>query len=329
MTAGRYACAIEVLQRIQLKLQDCRFTVRIKTLLKAGKRVSVPLLTLAAVGYAVSVLVAHQSDFLASLRQVRLDKVTLAALAFLASTWLIALAWIKLIKGLESDVKPTVGLWRLHARSWLARYIPGKVIAPITRIQGGCRLGYSMGPLLQSVVYESLAQIPTAVLVGSVLVMLSGFQEGAIQWLLNVIVLASVVTLIVLTLSPSILMRLLPKRTRYDIPRRIIIRAVMLHIGANMLGGLGVTVLIPDLNSLPEAFYVMGAVNLSGVVAIALSITPAGIGIREGILTALLAPVLGAGAGLSVAILARALRIITDVIFGGLCYVLDRHGEGA
>jgi uncharacterized membrane protein YbhN (UPF0104 family) len=306
-----------------------RFSASAPTLMKVGKRVLLPLLTVTALGYAFSVLLAHGAEFVTALQQIRLDKVGLAALAFLASTSFIALAWIKLIKGMESDVKPKLSLWRVHACSWLARYLPGKIIAPMARIQGGYQLGYSMGTLLRSSVYENVAQIPTALLIGSLLVMASGSQQGAIQWIFNIALIVSVVMLAALILVPSIPRHLLPKWARSDMPTSVIVQAIVLYSAASMLGGAGVIMLIHDVNSLAVTFYVMGAVILSGVVGIAFSITPAGIGVRESILTAFLAPVLGAGAALSVAIVARVLRIVTDFIFCGLCYVLDKHDHHA
>jgi hypothetical protein len=277
-----------------------------------------------AIGYSGRVLVNHWREFIEAAQQISVNACGFAAAMFTIATILLALGWMVLLKGLSMNTLLSQrGLWYVFARSWIARYVPGKVMSPIIRVAGGQKLGYPMPLLVKSLGYETALQLTTGVTTGTLLVLLSGrwlFDLTAVLYggLLGATVLGGVLATR-LGMGVSTL-----RRSPRSVSRNTTLYVIGLLIGANILGGGGVAILAPNISEVSDLLYVMGVANLAGIVGIMAVFTPAGLGVREGVLAALQTPVIGAPAGLSVAILSRVLRIVTDLLFLGVCFLLDR-----
>ena len=116
-------------------------------------------------GYLGYVVVVHWSRFVHEARQVSALALALAALCFLGSTSVFALAWVRLVAGLSRQRAARPGLWQAFGVSWLVRYLPGKVFGPLSRVHRARQLGYSVRLLTGSIAYEFLLGLPaTAVL---------------------------------------------------------------------------------------------------------------------------------------------------------------------
>jgi hypothetical protein len=177
--------------------------------------------------------------------------------------------------------------------------------------------------LVGSLGYEAVLQILVGIACGSLLMLVSGLYAASLELALKGALLGALAVLAIVIGAPPALLQALRWRRVY-LPRRTALIVIGLHLGTSLLGGTGVALLAPGVSHLGDVLYVMGAVNLAGVLGVVSAVTPAGIGVREGILTAFLAPVIGAPAGLSVAVLSRVLRILADLLFSGTCYIFDR-----
>lgn len=291
--------------------------------LQAVSRWCGPVIAVVAIGYVSRVLLLHWTEFTVAVAEASVAALGLAAGTFLASTALLGFAWISLVSGLGGEKQLRLGLWKVYARSWLARYVPGKVVGSLTRVHGAQQLGYPVPLVVASLMYEVALRLPVGMACGAFLLLMSGWVPAGLEVVLKLGLLVAVVALGVTLSIPLPRLRILHDHG-LQLSRRITVTVISLFLAANLLGSLGVAVLVPRAAGGTGMLYVMGAGSLSTLVGAVSALAPAGIGVREGILTALLTPMIGAPAGLSVAVLSRILRIVTDLLFFGTCYVFDR-----
>jgi uncharacterized membrane protein YbhN (UPF0104 family) len=280
-------------------------------------------LAFVAVGYAGRVLIVHWSEFTQATEEISIGACGIALTMFVGATTLFALGWIKLLRSFHYKEAATHGLWWVFAQSWIARYVPGKVAAPVSRVNGGQKLGYPVPLLVRSLGYETTLQITTTGIVGSLLILLSGRWPDDLTVVLSVGVLGALILggVFIISWRTDSSAR---EEQKPRVSQGTVLVVIGLSIGAALLGGLGVATLVPGISGLAGLLYIMGAANFAGTLSTVAILSPAGLGVREGILTALLAPMIGAPAGLSVAVLSRVLRIVADLFFGGICFLLDR-----
>lgn len=97
-------------------------------------------------------------------------------------------------------------------------------------------------------------------------------------------------------------------------------QAALLILGYALVcgaGGLGFDLLVGSIAPLParELCAVVGGVNVATVVGIVALIFPAGLGVREAVLLAILRPAFGTPAIAWAAVAYRVLTLLTDLVF--------------
>jgi len=296
---------------------------RAREVLRIARRFLAPILTAVAVGYVAWIVVSDSEEFIRAVKATSPMDIGLAALAFIGSNSLLALQWVKLLEGLDPEVKRRSGLWCVYGQSWLARYVPGRIAGPMTLVVGAQHLGYPPRLLVVSLGYQAALQVPTSVAFGALLMLIFHQAASRIFLLLKLALLTALIILGVVIAAP----RLLPwvfQNPPSRLPMRTTMAVISLQMCANSLGGLAVAILASRASGLDAMLYIAAAEIISAVFGTLLAIAPAGIGVREGLLTFLLSSEIGSTAGLSVAVLSRVLRILSDVAFSGTCFLLDR-----
>ena len=91
--------------------------------------------------------------------------------------------------------------------------------------------------------------------------------------------------------------------------------------------GMGAVVLAHGLGSPVPATQVIGALALSWAAGVLVVIVPAGAGVREGVLIALLAPAMGSGSALTVALLSRLTVTLADGAFAAVGFLVARRAR--
>lgn len=250
-----------------------------------------------------------------------------AALATLVKT-LYPLVWRTLLRGMNVPVEQSAELYRIYAASWLGRYTPGKAAMIGARALYAERLGARKSQALVSFAVEQAAQIGVGAAGGLLLISFAGVADLPDSILIGA-TCATFACLIGLT--PPILHRLI------DLAYRVfgrapldafpsgsaVLRAVALHIliqagfGAYTMlvagGVLGAGELSPALLIYIWASFVLALVGGMFVV-----IAPAGLGAREAIQLALLAPALAPEQAALLVLAHRVIEFATDCAFFGL-----------
>ena len=214
--------------------------------------------------------------------------------------------------------------------SLLARYVPGKVWSHGVRLALARRAGISLVGVTGAVGWEILLSLAGASVVA--LVALAGAPIGdrvraatAIVAALTAFAIAAAV--VVSARQDSPLVRRLGLRTA-ERPWTLLAWIGAAHLVAWLVYGFahwaiarGVVPVRPDILPL-----VTGAIALAWIGGYVAVFTPAGLGVREGLLALLLGPVLGAGPVVVMAAAARLLAIALEtVLLAGWLWWRTRH----
>lgn len=246
----------------------------------------------------------------------------LASVLYGSTVALSALAWKRLLAGMS--VRGSFRqLSAIMFSTQIGKYLPGNVGQIIGRTALAIRQGVPASAVAISVVYEILLLLVTGVLVAIAAAALSqqGLallreQRGALAGaaLLSIALLAAIP--LAARLVPPLIARM-AKRTgtadpRLLLPRGQMIAAMLLYAGAYLVIGASAAVLAVALA--PDArldfALLTAAFAIAWVVGFVTPGAPAGIGVREALLTFMLAPSMGMTAA---TVLILALRIATTL----------------
>ena len=278
----------------------------------------------------------RQRDAFAALLSMNGETTT----AFVVSGILFALiypltGWVsaRILSDLDAPVRPRTLIGVLCV-SQLARYVPGNVGQHLAR---GALLS-ARGVRTSAIVVSLSIEIVLALLAALVLAGLAlafGFAENVSKWNWRVaalVVAACFGLTVLLVWSDKILPRRLADKLPVDSLRNVswrtyatcvivyLLNYVLVGSGLALLGG---TIGVPL--SLPLAIGAFAVAWMAGFLAPGL---PAGIGVREAVLVAILAPTCGAGASVVVATLHRLSTVFGDLVAALLGVQLLRGHEG-
>ena len=260
-----------------------------------------------------------------------------------------ALLWVRLVGHLnrEAAAPETAPLLRAFARSWLARYLPGKVWVYGARV---VHTDASVTPrriVANSLVDEFALIVGTATALGVGLWTWS--LAGPVAGLPVLLVGLAAVVLAVSRLDQlthvalSFLGGRLPRRWKeagQELRRAgedpgLGLRATVLFTGGYLVnifvGGLAFVLVVASLGDIgwDDVPLLVGGFVLAAVVGIVAVFAPAGLGVREVVLVGFLSPVVASPVAASVAVLIRVLMVLTDVLFVGLVEVATAFSQRA
>lgn len=302
---------------------------RILATLRIGMAVVVVVFVVVAVGRNWGEVSGH-------LARIGPGAIALSALIGAVAPILTGLGWRALLQDLGSPihVAPASGIFLVGQ---LGKYLPGSVWSVLAQAEMGAKLGV---PRRRSAV-AGLITVGLAVLVAlllglpSVPLLLRRGGGSTIGWTMLVSV-----PLLVVVFSPQVLnwgirrgLRLLHREPlEHELSARAVLVCGLLFIGAWISSGLMVLVLVQAVggtsaSGLHLAQIVVSGFALASAVAMFSVIVPAGVGIREGVLVLLLAPIMPTAAATAVVVLSRFLTIALDVVFAllGWLYARSHH----
>src|SRR5262245_20900123 len=276
------------------------------------------------VGVAVSLgavaVVTRWDQFSASLHQLDLGPLLLSLLAAIGGSAVSMMVWRSLLTDLGTPV-PVRPVARVFFVGQLGKYVPGAIWPLVAQMELGRSLGLARRRSAAAFVLTMLVVFASALFVAAAALPLLGDSAPGYRWLL---LLAPVIAVL---LYPRITNRLLGlafrllRREPLDQPLtgRGLVRAFGWSLVAWVLFGLHIGILVVDLGApaqraLPVAF---GAFAIAWCAGPIIMIAPAGAGIRELALVALLAPVLSPAAALVVALTSRLFLTIADLLLAG------------
>ncbi len=267
----------------------------------------------------------------------RLDPGLLAtSFAFAAAWYLIRpLGWARLIRGFGHQV-PYWEIFRIYRKSELSRYVPGGVWQFASRVYLTRRHGVDApaclaATMLDMVLAALAAMVPGAWLAGSAAVALDDWQKGAIL-VLPLLASGIVYPRALNAWAEPLARRLKQPYRRLEIGTRQILSIWALYVATWTLLAFAMAffarALLPDIGGDRLAF-VAGCYALAWLAALLTMVSPAGMGIREGVLGLLLGQAVGVGTALTLAVAMRLWIVLMELVWFGVGLAMPRRPGGA
>jgi uncharacterized membrane protein YbhN (UPF0104 family) len=256
-----------------------------------------------------------------------------ALAAAMASAGCMMLAWRRLLADLGSQLSVPVAA-RVTFIAQLGKYVPGAIWSSAAQVELGHDYGVPRSRGAASVIIWIAGLVAVGLLIAAVCLPLAhpAIAPRYLPFLAAIPVIA-------ICLAPPILHRLLnfalkiirQERLSEQIRWRGLGGALAWTLIGWLLLGIQIWLLLSDVanDGVHSLVIALGAYALACSLAVLLVVFPGGIGAREIILVAALAPVLPHGAALAVALLARVITTVSDLAWGGVALVLARYGQSA
>lgn len=289
------------------------------------------LLVLACFGFLGKTLAANPAQTWAGLRQLRPAPVVIGLACVWGGHYLThAVLWFLITRraGMRLTWPAAVRMW---SDSLLGRYLPGRVWGLAVRVEGCRRAGESIGRASRALLMEAVITVASAG--GISLLVLLRFDPGPG----TVAALCGVLVLVALALSrPGVIswaLRSLAKwkgtpATSVEDPAPAHLWDLwLLSMAGYGLSGIGFFLFLRGvtplaLTSLP---YAAGALFFAGLAGMLAIFVPSGLGVREGILTVLLLPLLPSPLAALAALLSRPWMIVAEVLWYACARLLWRE----
>lgn len=243
--------------------------------------------------------------------------------------------WFTLLRNLGAKdlKKSTRQLAYVYAKSWLGRYIPGTAPWILGKIYFASKHGISKSKLAVSSLLEGALQI-SVVMAVAFAILLFDTRLDIINATIKLLMIGVLVVCIVSIWPPifnrliSLAYKLLRKKkiAAEDLAsNKTIVQGALLYIIGALLSGTALffiaKAVYPPLEY-TNVLYVIGVSNLAGAVGMLAIFAPSGIGVREGILLALLSIIMPTELALIVTVTSRLWDVTMDGIFFGSTKIL-------
>ena len=266
-----------------------------------------------------------------ALSRLRWYSIAGALAAAMGSAGCMMLAWRRLLADLGSKLPAPVAA-RVTFMAQLGKYVPGAVWSFAAHVELSHDYEVPRRRSAASIIIGLAVAVATGLLIAAAILPLAS-PAAARKYLLFL----AVVPLIAVCLAPPILDRLLgfalkilrQEPLEHPVSWRGLALAVAWTVAGWLLLGLQVWLLLADMakDGVHSVLISVGAYALACSLALLLLVFPGGIGAREVILVAALAPVLPHGAALAVALVARLVTTLSDLAWGGIAVALGRSAR--
>lgn len=242
-------------------------------------------------------------------------------------------SWYALLRGLGVTVgrRDATSLFFV---SQLGKYLPGSVWPVLAQMRFGSRWGIPRRVMFAANMLLIAAIVATGVTVGGLLLPWSSPGGLARYWWL-LLLLGPLVVVLHPRLLPTLLDEVLERVGREPTQVRLTGRGLAASIGwavAAWVGYGGHVLVLAGAYGTPDVAEVAaatGGIALGWAAGIAFIPVPAGAGVRDGVLTLTLAPLLGAAPALAVALASRVVILVVDVLLAAAGTVRDRMAAGS
>jgi hypothetical protein len=259
-------------------------------------------------------------------------KVWLAVLSTLplaVGVFLQAWGWVRLVRRMSGAPVSLLKGCRLYFDSQLARYAPGKVGLPLVRMEGAARLGVGSPLVGSSILIETLCWTAVGALSSMLVLAGSGRQKAAMFALLG----RYAVPLSIL-FGLGLLSLLVVDRRHFP---AFAVRALRLD-GTGPLLPVDLPIILAGhwatwaihgylisraVGASPEdAAAAVAAFLVAPLAGFMMVAAPAGLGMREALLSLALAPTVGTGGALATAVLSRMCTLVAEVLCWGAMHAV-------
>lgn len=244
----------------------------------------------------------------------------LSIIPLFVGSFIQGFGWIALVDRMSGRRVPAGPSLSLYLDSQLARYTPGKVGLPLVRMAGADRIDVPAARIGSSIGVEMLSWLSVGSLVGFGLLFSTGHLAPGVAKVLGrwspPLIAASLAGVLVLLLVdqrryPRFVRRIVgAKGTGALVPVRLPLVHVLYWSTWAVHGYLASRAIGADPQAALASMGLYVLAPMGGFIALA---APAGVGVREAILSVGLAPSSGSAAALSAAAISRAASLIGDI----------------
>ncbi len=300
---------------------------------RAAKKLALPLLLLALAVVAVVGLAGRRDELSDAVGQLSGPSVALALLFGFIGVGFMLMSWAVAVKDAGAEL-PLRDLARIYCVGQVGKYLPGSVWPVVTQARLASRRGASPSRVASGSLLNLAITVAVVLAFGGALLPFSGDQAARQLWWAPVLAVPMVGVL-----HPAVLNRLLAlagkvlKRDQLEIA--FTTGGVLRSAGWALLGSIAFGAHIFAMAHALGASGVRGLVlatcgyALASGVGVLVILAPAGAGVREAVLTAVLAPVLSLEAAVVIALASRALFIGIDLGLGAAQVWGLRHWKAA
>lgn len=289
------------------------------------RRVISWVLLLAFVGGATAAGVGARHDLASAWGEVGAARMLASGLVACAGMLLIGAVWMVLQRalGLRAPARDALSVFFLGQ---LGKYVPGAVWPVVAQMEFGRHWQLPRRSMVAGYALTMVLLMATGLVVGLPLLALSDAAGSVPDWLALV-----AVPLVVACAWPAPFLRGLDSvASRFGrtplglaVPGRAVALASLLSVLAWLLLGLHVHLLVPGASDGMSPAVAVGALTVAWVAGLLVIPAPAGAGIRDGLLFAILAGAVPTTAALAVVLTSRVLLLGVDVVLGGLALALN------
>ena len=252
-----------------------------------------------------------------------------SSITYALASLLIAVAWQRLLTLLGEKKASFKTCFPVYAHSQIAKYIPGNIVHIAGRHAMGRTTGLSNASLVAAALYEMIGLVTCAGLIKISI----NFSSLTV---FDPPVSITIFVVVILILSPISFMmiksRLMPPQSQVKSSSIQVLSGILgvtilytlffLLAGISLLGlvyGIHITV------DITKAFQMLSIFSVSWLAGFLTPGAPAGIGVREAVMIALMEGIIGKSNSVIISILFRLVTIAGDVILFFMPFFLFRH----
>jgi uncharacterized membrane protein YbhN (UPF0104 family) len=264
----------------------------------------------------------------------------LAALLCIVATYLVpTYGWMITINSLSSAGRLSFSqsIAVVNASS-LTKYIPGKIWSYALQMYWLSAAGFAKSLVVYVNAINLFISLVTSLMVGLAFLLPSG-DRFPLSLTVGALVALVAIDVVALKFHDASLRWLIALYNRFskrkleyfDIPTRLVVELHLLHLFAAVAFGLAAYFVCLGIGysvRLREAPLLMASLLLSDTIAFAALIVPGGLGVREGIMYAMLGGVARGPVALILPVATRVMHMIVDVALGGTALRLLRKLNG-
>ena len=261
--------------------------------------------------------------------KVNIPSMLLSIVAGVSYLFLSSFIWIRMLFRLNAGVRPSWDLLAVYAKSWMGRYIPGKVVWIAGKIHFASRYGIPASQLGITSFLEAGVQMATQLIISLFIVLMDGhftMLSQGVRALTMIAIAGLTIALLppVFNAATALITRITKRQVEHNVT--VTFTAIGEMTGLYSVGYLllGLTYFfslksfMPELN--PALFWFTTAgISIAGALGILALFAPSGLGVREGFTVLFLSFVMPVELAVVSALVLRVVAILMDLVFLGSC----------
>ncbi len=254
---------------------------------------------------------------------------------FVGAVVMSGVLWGVLVRHMSGREVPVADSVRIHAASWLLKYVPGQVGSLVNKIAWAKKHGHSKKTIATSVIYENILMVFASVLLSLPLLLM--FDVEIFNNSTILVALVAVVPMLVVAnerVFYAILNKLLRLAKRQPLEgstllsSRQILGNTIYYMAPRVINGIGFVIIAAAMLPVTPDMYVPLAsiFILASVIGMLALFVPSGIGVREGIIVLLASVYFAPEQAIVLALVARFFTTIADIGVA-LVYIILNKGR--